>query len=118
MLKLFPKQHLGAGRLSNLQCAIRGSFDTYQLNTDVITSMVEGKLMLRSPAIPTPIAVIFVMMREIPKARLHTTFQVRRAVLMNGLLWLKQNNAKYYGGIEISMQRLQESQKTMYQKMP
>lgn len=50
-LKLFPKRHLGAGGLSNLQHAMRRNVSTYQLNTDAIASMVEGKLIPSNPSI-------------------------------------------------------------------
>ena len=43
---------------------------------------------------------------KIPKVWLHTTFRVRRAVVMAALVWLKHHNAKYYGTIEISPERL------------
>ncbi|THH07769.1 hypothetical protein EW146_g9213 [Bondarzewia mesenterica] len=37
---------------------------------------------------------------------LHKTFRVRRQVVADALRWLKENNQKYYGEIEISADRL------------
>ena len=109
VFKLFPKRSTGASGLSNLQRAMRGNVSTYQLNTDAIASMVEGKLMPRPPAIlASLISLTFVAVGEIPKPWLHTMFRVRRAVLLKALQWLKMNNPKYYGDIEISTQRLED----------
>ena len=109
VFKLFPKRSTGASGLSNLQRAMRGNVSTYQLNTDTVASMVEGKLMPRPPAIlASLISLTFVAVGEIPKPWLHTMFRVRRAVLLKALQWLKMNNPKYYGDIEISTQRLED----------
>ena len=109
MFKLYPKRQLGAAGLSNLQRAMRGNVSTYQLNTDAVADMVKGKLMPRPPAILVSlISVNFIAVGEVPKSWLHPTFRVRRAVLLKALQWLKHNNPKYYGDIEISEERLNE----------
>lgn len=88
---------------------MRGNISTYRLNTDAVADMVKGKLMPRPPAIlASLISVNFIAVGEVPKAWLHPTFRVRRAVLLRALQWLKQNNPKYYGDIEISEERLNE----------
>ena len=86
---------------------MRGNVSTYQMNMDAITSMIEGKMMPRPPSIlASLITITFVAAGKIPKAWLHTTFRVRHAVVKGALLWLKENNAKYYGDIEINAERL------------
>lgn len=107
VFKLFPKRQMGAGGLSNLQRGMRGNVSTYQMNMDAIASMIEGKMMPRPPSIlASLITITFVAAGKIPKAWLHTTFRVRRAVVMEALLWLKHNNMKYYGDIQINAERL------------
>ena len=107
VFKLFPKRPMAVGDLSNLQRAMRGNVSTYQMNMDAIASMIKGKMMPRPPSIlASLITITFVAAGKIPKAWLHTTFRVRRAVVMAALLWLKHNNAKYYGDIEINTERL------------
>ena len=109
VFKLFPKRTTGASRFANLQRAMRGNVSTYQLNTDAIASMVEGKLMPRPPAIlASLISLTFVAVGEIPKPWLHTMFRVRRAVIRKALQWLKHNNPKYYGDVEINTERLED----------
>ena len=107
VFKLFPKRQMGAGCLSNLQQAMRGNVSTYPMNMDAIASMVEGQMMPRPLSIlASLITITFVAAGKIPKVWLHTTFRVRRAVVMAALVWLKHHNAKYYGTIEISPERL------------
>ena len=109
VFKLYPKRQVGAAGLPNLQRAMRGNVSTYQLNTDAVRDMIKGKLMPRPPAIlASLISVNFIAVGEVPKAWLHPTFRVRRAVLLKALQWLKHNNPKYYGDIEISEERLNE----------
>ena len=109
VFKLYPKRQLGGNMLSNLQRAMRGNVSTYRLNTDAVADMVKGKLMPRPPEIlASLISVNFIAVGEVPKAWLHPTFRVRWTVLLRALQWLKQNNPKYYGDIEISEERLNE----------
>ena len=65
--------------------------------------------MPRPPAILASLILVnFIAVGKVPKAWLHPTFRVRRAVLLRALEWLKENNPKYYGDIEISEDRLNE----------
>ena len=107
VFKLFPKRQVGGAGLPNLQRAMQGNVSTYQMNMDAIASMVEGKMMPRLPSIlASLITITFVAAGKIPKTWLHTTFRVRRAVVLGALLWLKFNNPKYYGDVEINASRL------------
>lgn len=80
-----------------------GNVSTYELNTEAISSMVEGNLMPRPPAIlASLISVTFIVLGEVPKKWLHSTFHVHCQVVLDALCWLKDNNPKYYCSIEIS----------------
>ncbi|KIM52049.1 hypothetical protein SCLCIDRAFT_18276 [Scleroderma citrinum Foug A] len=71
--------------------------------------MLEGSLMPRRPTIlASLVTVTFIGLGELPKAWIHSTFQVRQNAVCGALLWLKVNNSKYYGDIEISDSHLKE----------
>ncbi|KAJ3557094.1 hypothetical protein NM688_g1663 [Phlebia brevispora] len=90
-------------KTSTLQRAMAGSVCTYDLDARNFADMVEGKLMPRClNVLSSVIAVTFIGRRRLPKAWLMRLFHVRRAVVRAALLWLKANNPKYYGDIEIS----------------
>lgn len=87
---------------------MRGNVSTYDMSMDGITEMIRGNLMPRRPAIlASLITVTFIGLGELPKAWIHSTFQVRRRIVWDALLWLKQNNP-YYADIEISTSHLEE----------
>ncbi|OCH93891.1 hypothetical protein OBBRIDRAFT_801545 [Obba rivulosa] len=74
-----------------------------------ISSMIQGDLMPRPPAIlASVVSVTFIGLGELPKRWLRTTFRVRRHTVHEALRWLKENNTKYYGGIEINPQRIRD----------
>ena len=82
---------------------------TYDMSMDGIAKMVQGELMPRRPAVlASLITVTFIDLGELPKAWIHSTFRVRRKVVHDALLWLKENNPKYYGDIQISDSHLEE----------
>ncbi|EMD37981.1 hypothetical protein CERSUDRAFT_72611 [Gelatoporia subvermispora B] len=108
VFKLFPKNAGGGHNADTLQRAMRGNVSTYELNIEGIASMIDGKLMPRAPAIlASVISVTFIGLGQLPRQWLHTTFRVRRHAVHDALCWLKENNPKYYGDIEISTQRIQ-----------
>jgi len=105
VFKLFPKQQ--GARHETLQRAMRGNVSTYELNMDAIASMLEGKLMPRPPSIlASLISVTFVAVHDLPRKWIHSTFRVRHKVVAEALWWLKKNNPKYYGDIDISPTRI------------
>lgn len=109
VFKLFPKRVGGVRDVSSLQRAMRGHVSSYELDSQGIMSMVEGKLMPRPPVIlATLISVTFIGLGTLPKDWIHSTFRVRRQVVFDALSWLKQNNPTYYGDIEISTSRIQD----------
>lgn len=102
--KLYPKKYCGE---EGLQRAMRGTLSTYALNTEKIMEMEEGKLMPRDVRLlPSVISVLFVGRRKLPKEHLKYLLRVRRDKVRAALLWLKRENPKYYGNIEISEERL------------
>ena len=107
VFKLFPKKVGGTRTSTNLQRGLRGNVSVYQLNQTAITSMVEGKLMPRPPAIlASLIAITFIGVGALPEKWLGGMFRVRRQAVTDALLWLKVNNPKYYGDIQIDSLRL------------
>lgn len=77
-------------------------------NIDAIAAMVDGTLMPRPPAIlASLISITFVGVGQLPKNWIRSMFRVRRHAVRDALRWLQLNNAKYYGGIEISGERLE-----------
>ncbi|KAI5985260.1 hypothetical protein EDD15DRAFT_2176074 [Pisolithus albus] len=108
VFKLFPKRIQGNRDVTTLQRAMRGNVTSYELDMEGISSMIEGKLMPRPPVIlASLIAVSFIGVGDLPKHWIRSMFRVRRQAVCNALLWLKRNNPKYYGNIEISDERLQ-----------
>ena len=88
---------------------MQGNVSSYELNMDGISSMLHGNLMPRPPAVlASVISVTFIGLGDLPKRWLRTTFRVRRHSVFEALRWLKANNAKYYGDIEIDPSRIQQ----------
>ncbi|KAG1836484.1 hypothetical protein F4604DRAFT_1518694, partial [Suillus subluteus] len=109
VFKLFPKKFSGVRDASMLQRGMRGNISTYNMPLEGVASMLEGKLLPRTPAIlASIISVTFIGLGELPCHWMWTTFRVRRQVVFNALRWLKTNNTKYYGDIEISNSRIEE----------
>ncbi|KIO05487.1 hypothetical protein M404DRAFT_25202 [Pisolithus tinctorius Marx 270] len=87
--------------------AMRGNVTTYELDMDGIASMVSGTLMPRpSMILASLITVTYIGPGKLPQGWLHSTFCVHRDAVRDALLWLKENNPKYYGDIEVSSQWL------------
>jgi hypothetical protein len=108
VFKLYPKKIGGQQNAATLQRGMRGNVSTYELDMGGIASMVEGKMMPRPPAVlASVISVTFVGLGELPKGWLHTTFRVRRQFVFEALRWLKENNPKYYGDVEIDTNRIE-----------
>ncbi|TFY81855.1 hypothetical protein EWM64_g2158 [Hericium alpestre] len=106
VFKLSPKRAHGR-RDQTMQRGIRGNVSTYEQDIEGIASMTQGNLMPRPPAILASImSVTFIGTGSLPKDWLHSTFRVRRRVVLDALSWLKEHNPKYYGNIEISDARI------------
>jgi len=108
VFKLFPKRQGSVRQASGLQNAMRGNVSTYDMPMDGISTMIQGNLMPRRPAVlASLITVTFIGLGDLPKAWIHSTFRVRRKVVHDALLWLKENNP-YYAEIDISASHLEE----------
>ncbi|KIO05456.1 hypothetical protein M404DRAFT_54843, partial [Pisolithus tinctorius Marx 270] len=69
--------------------------------------MVSGTLMPRpSMILVSLITVTYIGPGKLPQGWLHSTFRMCRDAVRDALLWLKENNLKYYCDIEVSSQRL------------
>ncbi|EMD31577.1 hypothetical protein CERSUDRAFT_78030 [Gelatoporia subvermispora B] len=109
VFKLFPKNLCGGHNAETLQRAMRGNVSTYELDIEGISSMVQGHLMPWPPAIlASVISVTFIGLGELPRRWLRSTFRVQCRVIYDALCWLKTNNPKYYGNIEIDNTRIQD----------
>ena len=76
---------------------------------DDISSMLHGNLMPCPPTVlASVISVTFIGLGDLPKHWLCTTFHVRRQAVFKALHWLKTNNPKYYGHIEIDCSCLEQ----------
>ena len=105
--KLYPKGLHSGIETEGLQRGLRGSVTTFELDMKGIASMVEGNLMLQPLQIlPSTISVTYAGHGHLPKNWLRNTFRVRRRCVADALTWLKEHNPKYYGNIDISMERL------------
>jgi hypothetical protein len=108
-IQAISKKFSGNRDGSMLHRAMRGNVSSYDLPVDGIASMLDGRLMPRSPTIlASLISVTFIGLGELPRQWMKTTFRVRRQVVFEALRWLKQNNPKYYGNIKISSARIEE----------
>jgi len=108
VFKLHPKKGYH-GDPSQLQRAMRGTVSTYELDLPGITSMLNGNMMPRPPAIlASLVSITFIGLGRLPKNWLRQLFRVRRKEVAAALVWLKTNNPKYYGHIEIDANRLQQ----------
>lgn len=105
--KLFTKSNRGPLNPAQLYSAMRGTVTTYQMDPSSIAEMLTGNLMPRPLAIlPSVIAVTMVGVKQTVEPWLRKTFRVRRYVVRDALLWLIQNNPRYYGNVHISHQHL------------
>ncbi|PSS32096.1 hypothetical protein PHLCEN_2v2137 [Hermanssonia centrifuga] len=107
VFKLFPKDKDFRPKDDTLQHGMRGNVSTYEQDIDGVAAMVEGHLMPRPVEILSRVLTITYIGRgQLLKHSLHSTFRVRREVVKRALLWLKTNNPKYYGDIQIDEERL------------
>lgn len=107
VFKLYPKRGAQGFESDDLQRAMRGNVSTFEINSKAIASMLEGNLMPRAPAIlASLVSITFIAVGQVSKHWLQGFFHVRRRNVARALQWLKLNNPRYYGGIEIDAVRL------------
>ena len=85
-----------------------GNTILFELNTQEVVEMLNGQCM-PSPVqtLASVIVITFVSKKKLPMDWLKKTFRVRRDVVYNALLWLKNNNS-IYADIKIDQCRLSE----------
>ncbi len=106
VFKLFPKAPGFRPPKASLQRAMRGTVSTYELDTQGIANMVDGKLLPRPPSVlASVISVTFVGVGPLPKRWLRYTFRVRREVVRCALRRL-QGDHRHYADMVISEDRL------------
>lgn len=108
VVKLFPKSNSHHGLENDqLQTALRGNVTTFELNSDAIADMIAGNLMPQPPAVlASVLSVTFIGRGSTLSPAALRLFQVRRHMLVQALKWLRANNPKYYGDIQIDDSRL------------
>lgn len=107
VFKLYPKDIDFRPDGSTLQRGMRGNVSMYDLDAKGVASMVQGNLMPWPALIlPSVISVTFIGRGSALKQSLRSIFHVRRRFVFDALCWLKANNQKYYGDIEIDPERL------------
>ncbi|THG93982.1 hypothetical protein EW026_g7391 [Hermanssonia centrifuga] len=108
VFKLFPRDKDVRPEDASLQRAMRGNISTYEQDVAGVAAMVQGRLMPRPASILSSIITITYIGKDVlRKAWLQRTFRVRREVVRQALLWLKRENPKYYGHIDIDERRLE-----------
>jgi hypothetical protein len=94
---------------SSLQRGMRGTVSTYDLDVGAAAEMVQGRLMPRPMSVlSSVISVTFIGQGRLSIRKIHNIFRVRRQVVLEALVWLKENNPKYYGDIIIDHGQLRQ----------
>ncbi|KAI5984253.1 hypothetical protein EDC04DRAFT_2515323, partial [Pisolithus marmoratus] len=97
IVKLYPRQLGSSGWSSEaVNSGIHGNVSTYRLNTQDITSMVEGNFLPPNPSLlSTVIRVTIVGPRNIPDHCMPSLLTVSRRHVHDALLFLKRENPLY-----------------------
>jgi len=86
---------------------MQGTVTIYELDQLGICSMLEGNLMLRLLNIlASLISITFIGHSHLSRKWLKSLFCIRCHRVLEALQWLKKNNMKYYGNINIDQARL------------
>jgi hypothetical protein len=108
LFKLFPREKSQRNLpRDQLQTGLRGNVISFELNSAAIADMISGKLMPQKPDIlASTLSITFIGRGKIRDPSTLNMLRVRRSALSNALIWLKENNKKYYGDIIIDQERL------------
>lgn len=109
IFKLFPRDYDSHLPLDQLYAGMAGNASLFEINTQEVVEMLNGQWMPSPVAtLSSIIAITFVgNSRRLPSDWLKKTFRVRRNVVYDALIWLRNNNP-IYADIQIDMKRLQE----------
>ncbi|KDN39958.1 hypothetical protein RSAG8_08407, partial [Rhizoctonia solani AG-8 WAC10335] len=103
VVKLYLKSGHGTDHPAAIQTQLKGNVTMYHANIDAVKQMLEGQLMPRQTSIlPSLIAVTFVGHSSLVKSHLKSLFRVRRKVIYEALLVLK-NVTKHPGYINLDI---------------
>lgn len=85
------------------QKGLRGNVTTHPLDLTGLVDVAKGNRLPRPLAVlPTLIKITVVGQNQLDHRRLIPLFTVRRGAILRALLWMKSNNPKYYGNIDIN----------------
>jgi hypothetical protein len=77
------------------------------MNMLEVIKMIKGNLMPWPPCILVSlVAITFMGHGELPKSWLKYMFHIHQQVVFEALQWLKEDNLKYYGDIQIDPDQL------------
>lgn len=81
---------------------MQGSVCSYELHAPGIADMIQGKLMPCPPSILASVLQVTLFgQRQLPQDWRRNIFRVRQQYIWDVLSWLKTNNPKIYGDIDI-----------------
>jgi hypothetical protein len=90
VVKLYLKSGRGTDHPLATQTQLKGNVTTYHTNVDAVKQMLEGQLMPRKASIlPSLLAITFVGSTNLIKSWLKSLFRVRRKVIREALMILK-----------------------------
>ena len=106
VFKLYPKDSMRGSNPAHLQRGMAGNVTLYEVNTNAVGGMLEGKLLPQPiETLSNIIAITFIGTRRLPSNWMARTFKVRRSAVHQALQWLQANN-ELYRDIVISPQQL------------
>ncbi|PSS36933.1 hypothetical protein PHLCEN_2v1224 [Hermanssonia centrifuga] len=109
IIKLYPKDKDFRPDPATLQRGMHGNVSTYAQDINGVASMLEGQLLPQPlEVLSSVLTVTYIGKVQLPKVSLHSTFCVCCNVVQQALLWLKFQNRKYYGNIDIDESQLEE----------
>ncbi|KAF8492930.1 hypothetical protein JB92DRAFT_3235440 [Gautieria morchelliformis] len=108
VFKLYPKRSSGQRVDPDmLQWGMKGNVSSYEMNMPEMVEMIQGNLMPRPIQIlASLVAVTFIRHSTLPSAWLRSTFHIQHHIVFKALMWLKENNLKYYGEIIIDPEHM------------
>lgn len=84
------------------QKGLRGTVTTHPLDLDGLVEVAKGNRLPRPlEVLPALIKITILGHNQLDKRRLIPLFTVRRSAILRALLWMKENNPKYYATIQI-----------------
>ncbi|EKM60353.1 uncharacterized protein PHACADRAFT_23724 [Phanerochaete carnosa HHB-10118-sp] len=93
----------------SLQSTLVGNVTTFDLNLNCVADMIEGCLMPQHPQVLLQVvSITYVDVKGLSKRWQQATFRVCRHHVGEALRWLKENNPRYYGDVDIQRAQLDQ----------